>query len=109
MVSVDIILVSYNQESFIRQAVESILIQQVSDGVDVRVIIADDDSEDNTLSIIAEYEKSSRFPFYFLPHENNLGMQRNYQRAFASCQGEYVIIGALPIISCSMSCFSNSI
>lgn len=92
MVSVDIILVSYNQESFIRQAVESILIQQVSDGVDVRVIIADDDSEDNTLSIIAEYEKSSRFPFYFLPHENNLGMQRNYQRAFASCQGDYVMI-----------------
>ena len=92
MISVDIILVSYNQESYIRQAVESILNQQVSDGVDVRVIIADDHSDDNTLSIIAEYEKRSRFPFYYLPHENNMGMQRNYQRAFASCQGDYVMI-----------------
>jgi glycosyltransferase involved in cell wall biosynthesis len=92
MIRVDIILISYNQESYIRQAVESILIQQVSEGVDVKVIIADDGSDDNTLSIIAEYEKSSCFPFNYLPRENNMGMQRNYQRAFAACQGDYVFI-----------------
>ena len=49
---VDVILVSYNQENYIAQAVESILMQQVRDDVVVRIIVVDNCSTDNTLNII---------------------------------------------------------
>lgn len=88
----NIVLISYNQEQYIAQAVESILMQRVNDDVQVRVIVADDCSKDNTLEIIKSYEKKSPFPFVYLPVEKNLGISKNYQRAFAACDGDYIAI-----------------
>jgi len=87
---VSVILISYNQQQYIRQAIESILMQTF-DGK-VEVIIADDCSTDSTFDIIKEYESKSPFPFVYLPHEKNVGMKKNYQRAFAACSGDYVAI-----------------
>lgn len=89
---VDVVLISYNQEQYIAQAVESILMQRVNDDVQVRVIIADDCSKDNTLQIIKSYEDKSPYPFVYLPAVQNMGHVRNYQRAFAACNGDYVAI-----------------
>lgn len=88
----DIILITYNQEQYIAQAVKSILMQRVNDDVQVRVIVADDCSKDKTLEIIKSYEEKSPFPFTYLPIEDNMGHVRNYQRAFAACVGDYVAI-----------------
>lgn len=88
----DIILITYNQEQYIAQAVESVLMQRVNDDVQVRVIVADDCSYDNTLDIIKSYEEKSPFQFLYLPTEKNMGHVRNYQRAFAACDGDYVAI-----------------
>ena len=89
---IDIILITYNQEQYIAQAVESILLQRVNDDVQVRVIVADDCSTDKTLEIIKSYEDKSPFPFVYLSVEDNMGHVRNYQRAFAACVGDYVAI-----------------
>lgn len=90
--NVDVILISYNQEKYIAQAVESILMQQVNNDIQLRVIIADDCSKDNTLEIIKSYEDKSPYPFIFLKGENNLGHVLNYKRAFEACNGDYVAI-----------------
>lgn len=89
---VDVVLISYNQEQYIAQAVESIFMQRVNDSVQVRVIVADDCSNDNTLAIIKSYEDKSPYPFVYLPTEQNVGHVRNYQRAFAVSDGDYVAI-----------------
>lgn len=89
---IDIILITYNQEQYIAHAVESILMQRVNDDVQVRVIVADDCSTDNTLHVIKSYENKSLFSFVYLSTPNNLGVARNYQRAFELCDGEYVAI-----------------
>ena len=89
---VDIILITYNQEQYISQAVESILIQSVNDDVQVRVIVADDCSKDKTLEIIKSFEDKSPFPFIYLAADTNLGISKNYQRAFAICNGDYIAI-----------------
>lgn len=89
---VDIVLISYNQEQYIAQAVESILMQRVNDDVQVRVIVADDCSKDSTLEIIKSYEEKSPFPFVYLSAGKNLGISKNYQRAFAACDGNYIAI-----------------
>lgn len=87
---INVILVSYNQQQYIRQAIESILMQKF-DG-EVEVIVADDSSKDSTFEIIREYESKSPFRFVYMPREMNVGMSRNYKRAFAACDGDYIAI-----------------
>ena len=89
---VDVVLISYNQEQYIAQAVESILMQRVNDDVQVRVIVADDCSTDNTLEIIKSYEEKSPFLFVYLPAEQNMGVAANYKRAFEATEADYVAV-----------------
>lgn len=92
MVNVDVILISYNQEQYIGQAIESILSQKLSDDISVRIIIADDCSTDKTLDIIKSYESKSPFQFVYTNFGVNLGLQENYRRTFELCSGDYVAI-----------------
>lgn len=90
--SVDVIFITYNQEQYVAQGIESILSQKVSDNVSVRVVIADDCSTDNTLSIIKSYEEISPFAFVYTNNTHNVGMRNNYKQAFKICNGNYVAI-----------------
>lgn len=87
---VNIILITYNHSHYIRQTLESILMQQTEH--DVEIVVADDCSPDNTLEIIKEYENKTSFSFKYLANEKNLGYVKNYQQAFAACSGDYVTI-----------------
>lgn len=87
---VNIILITYNHAAYIRQTLESILMQKVD--ADVEIIIADDYSPDNTVDIIREYEDKTPFTFTYLYKEKNTGYIRNYQQAFAACTGDYIAI-----------------
>lgn len=89
-IKVNVLVVCYNQEKYIGQAMESILMQRF-DG-ELNLVIADDASTDGTMDIIHSYEKSSFFPFVFLPKEANLGIFHNYRRAFAACDGDYIAV-----------------
>jgi glycosyltransferase involved in cell wall biosynthesis len=89
-VKVNIVLVSYNQEKYIAQAMESIRMQQF-DG-EMNLIVADDASTDATLDIIRSFESTTGIPFLYLPRESNLGIFHNYRRAFAACDGDYVAV-----------------
>ncbi|WP_029905966.1 glycosyltransferase [Prevotella sp. 10(H)] len=87
---INVILITYNHAAYIRQTLESILMQKTVN--DVEIIVADDCSTDNTMSIIKEYEDNSPFTFTYLPKAHNTGYIKNYQQAFAACTGEYVAI-----------------
>lgn len=87
---INVILITYNQAQYIRQTLESILMQSVA--ADVEIIVADDCSQDNTVDIIREYEGKTPFSFTFLQRPHNLGYVKNYQQAFAACTGDYVAI-----------------
>ena len=87
---INVILITYNHAAYIRQTLESILMQRVS--ADVEIIVADDCSPDNTVNIIKEYEDKTAFIFTYLNPPHNLGYVRNYQQAFKACDGDYVAI-----------------
>ncbi len=89
---VDVILVSYNQERYIDQAIESVLMQQVDSDLQIRVVIADDCSSDKTLEKIRLYEERSSFPFIYLTETRNLGLAENYRRAFQAINADYFAI-----------------
>mgnify|MGYP005755248015 CR=1 FL=1 len=86
----NIILITYNHADFIRETLESILMQETT--FNFNILVADDCSTDNTVSIIREIETTTSIPFIYLPNDHNLGIMKNYQRAFAACDAEYVAI-----------------
>ena len=90
--SVDIILLCYNQEQYIEQALCSIYAQEPPKNASIRIIVADDASSDNTLSIIKRLAPESPLPMVFLPNESNLGISKNYKRSFAATKADYVAI-----------------
>lgn len=87
---INIILITYNHAAYIRQSLESILMQETSH--EVEIIVADDCSPDNTVEIIKEYEDKTTFLFTYLAKDHNVGYNKNYQQAFAACTGDYIAI-----------------
>lgn len=89
--AISILVVTYNHESYIRQALNA-LFRQVFAG-SIELVIADDKSTDSTLAIIKEYEgRDCRFSFKYLDYSENLGITKNYMRAFKACSFEYVAV-----------------
>lgn len=90
MKKLSILVITYNHEKYIRQAIESILIQKMD--FDYEVILADDCSTDSTQKILMEYV--DKYPTTFKPHfsPKNLGVTKNYGRAFKLCSAEYVAV-----------------
>lgn len=88
---VTVLLVTYNQERYLGEALDSLLLQDIDGGVNV--VVADDASSDGTLRVLEPYRyKDPRFSFTVLDHAANRGITRNYQRAFAACRTEYVAV-----------------
>lgn len=99
MITLDILLVTYNQEQYIQQALDGILMQRVNPDVNLRIIIADDYSTDKTLSCVKntfgqkiKLASGNESEVVYLPTDHNLGHVRNYQHAFAACTGDYAAI-----------------
>ncbi|WP_045221770.1 glycosyltransferase [Desulfonatronum thioautotrophicum] len=88
---ISIILVTYNHERYVGRALRS-LAGQIVDR-EVEVVVADDASTDATMEIVRAFAREHpQWPFRFLDNAVNLGITRNYQRAFAACTGEYVAV-----------------
>lgn len=92
MSTVDIILICYNQEQYIRQALQSIYAQELPKDVSARIIVADDCSTDDTLETIKHMALESPIPIIFLSEESNMGISKNYHRAFTATTADYVAI-----------------
>jgi len=87
-IKVSILCITYNQEDFVRQALESFVTQKTN--FNFEVIIGDDHSTDRTTSIIAEFEK--KFPKTIRPiyRNKNIGISNNLFDIFQKANGEYI-------------------
>jgi len=87
---VSVLIVSYNHERFIGEAIESVLKQKTS--FEFEVVIADDCSKDATVSIIQQF--SREYPNIIQPFFNpqNLGVQNNCIKILPHCKGQYLAI-----------------
>jgi len=75
----------YNEERFIRQALDSLLSQSFQD---FELSISDNASTDQTGDICLEYAaKDQRIHYY--RSDKNLGAMANFNRVFRLCSGEY--------------------
>lgn len=86
---VSVCMISYNHEAYIRQAIESVLSQDVD--FPIELVIGDDCSPDGTAVICEEFAR--RDPrVSLLPRDRNLGVMPNFTRTLLACSGEYVAV-----------------
>ncbi|SEG31566.1 Glycosyltransferase involved in cell wall bisynthesis [Methylobacterium sp. 190mf] len=86
---VSVLCITYNQESFIRQTLDSILSQRTD--FPFELIVGDDKSSDGTAEIIAEY--ATRHPnLVAILRPENVGVVKNLDDIAGRVSGEYVAI-----------------
>lgn len=75
----------YNGEAYLAEAIESILGQTLTD---LRLVISDNASTDDTEEICRKYERLDDRVVY-LRRDDNVGANPNYNRVFRHARGEY--------------------
>lgn len=86
----NVLLITYNHENFIEESLYSVIRQKTDFEFDI--IVADDQSTDGTLDTVNRIARETNIQFRFLEAGNNLGITKNYQRGFKSCDAEYVAV-----------------
>ena len=82
---ISVILSAYNEERFIRKAIESVVNQTLED---IEIIIINDGSTDDTLDIINSYaDKDKRI---VVIDQENIGLGASRNKGMKIAKGEYV-------------------
>jgi glycosyltransferase involved in cell wall biosynthesis len=89
-ICVSIFMLTYNQEEFISQTIESILAQKTN--FIYQLVIGEDCSTDDTRLICEKYAREYPGKIKLLPSKKNLGLINNFIRTFKECDGKYVAI-----------------
>lgn len=87
-VQVSVICVTYNHEKYIREALDSIIMQKTT--FELEVLIGEDCSTDSTRNILEEYEKlyPDKFKIYY--RDENMGATKNEYDLFMRAKGNYI-------------------
>lgn len=85
---VSVLTAVYNGELFLSKTIECILKQTYSD---IELLMIDDCSNDNSLSIIKEYAKKDKRIRYFV-NKNNIGVDRSMNILINNAIGDYLLI-----------------
>jgi glycosyltransferase involved in cell wall biosynthesis len=87
---VSVCMITYNHERFIRQAVESALMQKAS--FDFEIVIGEDCSKDSTRAICNDIANAHSGRIRLLQRTANVGMHRNLQATYAACRGQFIAL-----------------
>ncbi|MBR5096990.1 MAG: glycosyltransferase family 2 protein, partial [Treponema sp.] len=79
----------YNGGKFLREQIDSILNQSIQDSIEL--VVCDDCSTDNTITILEEYAKKNTQIKIFL-NKSNLGFKRNFEKAISLCSGDFIAL-----------------
>ena len=85
---VSVSITTYNHEKYIRQCLESVIIQECN--FDFEIIVGEDCSTDKTKKIIEEF--AQKYPNIIKPiyQKQNVGIYRNTSDVLNACSGKYI-------------------
>lgn len=85
-----VLVLTYNHERFIAQAIASVLAQRVD--FDYEIVVGEDCSTDGTRDILMDFYR--QFPDRIVPllRDRNVGGGRNLEEALAACRGQYLAL-----------------
>ena len=85
---ISIITASYNYEKYIIETIDSIINQKYENW---ELIIVDDGSNDNSLSVINDYiARDERIQLYTHENNKNKGLSETIKLALSKCSGDYI-------------------
>lgn len=87
---VSVAMVAYRQANLIERAIKGVVRQRVK--FNIELIVIDDCSDDDTYEVAKRMQR--RYPDIVRVFRNtsNIGLQKNYMRAFALCRGKYMAL-----------------
>lgn len=86
---IEVIIVSYNAEKYIQQAIESVVSQKTDFPFDVHIY--DDCSIDDTCNLVSTFV-NKQDTLYLHTSDFNLGTFANLQRAISNCKAEFIAL-----------------
>ena len=88
MVLLSVHLITFNNEKYIEETLQSIIKQKVD--FNYEIVVGDDCSTDGTLEIINNY--AAKYPnlFKVLKNEKQLGILENFKSTLDRCDGIYI-------------------
>jgi len=94
---ISVVMPVYNAEAYLPEAIESILIQSLTD---FEFIIVDDASTDNSYRIIEEFSKKDK-RIIIIKNEKNLGIAQTRTKGTKYAKGKYIAVADADDISIS--------
>lgn len=86
---VSVLMLSYNAERFIADAINSVLHQSYRN---LEIVIGDDCSSDKTLEVIRAIAHCSKVPILILTSPTNQGITSNFNQCLQHCNGDYIFL-----------------
>ncbi|SNR49456.1 glycosyltransferase family 2 protein [Flavobacterium sp. ov086] len=83
---VSVCIATYNGEKYIKEQINSILVQLK---LEDEIVVSDDGSSDNTLKIIKEFEDPR---ILIVKNYSKKGVNHNFQNALKNAKGDYVFL-----------------
>lgn len=83
-------ILTYNQEKYIRQCLDAVLMQKVD--FEYEIVVGDDASSEGTQDILREYGAKYPGKFVLLLGEKNEGISMNYKKVLSTCKGKYIAL-----------------
>jgi glycosyltransferase involved in cell wall biosynthesis len=88
--TVSVLMIAYNVEPYIAQALDSVLMQQVN--FDYEIVVGEDCSTDGTREILIDYARRYPSRLRLQIRRRNLGMNRNFMETLLAVRGEFVAL-----------------
>lgn len=85
---VSVFCMVYNHENYLRECLDGFLTQKCN--FDFEIVVGEDNSKDNSRSILLEYAKKYPGKFKLLLNEKNIGAVQNQILVFENCTGKYI-------------------
>lgn len=86
---ISVALCTYNGEAYLETQLQSLLKQS---RLPAELVVCDDDSTDQTRTILEQFAARAPFPVKMVRNENRLGYNKNFEKAFSLCSGEVIFI-----------------
>jgi glycosyltransferase involved in cell wall biosynthesis len=87
--NISIAMCTWNGEAYLREQLASFSLQTRTPD---ELIVCDDNSTDDTVSIVTDFAATAPFPVQLHLNEQNLGSTKNFERAITLCDGDVIAL-----------------
>ncbi len=83
-----VMVITYNHEHFLAQALESVLAQRTN--FEFEIVVGEDYSTDGTREVLSDFHRRYPQRIVGLVRDRNVGVMKNLKETLAACRGQYV-------------------